>query len=294
MTDTTSARSSADELQRGVERILLLAGGDLAAYAAARWVARRAGQHPVEVALVGSEDERVDPGRVERTAEVVRRSAPAAAIRDVEPSGDGRDAVVRAAQEADLAVLGTNRVTALARMLPPTASVRIAEAVGCPVVLVPSGWQPRTAPVVLGVALDGSDAAAIRFASAEAHGLQRDLVLLHVWHLSDVVTPVFAFALDESPIRAEHATRLATLQDRIRHENPSLTVTTELVHGEARKVLPARGQQAELVVVGSHSRSSAEKMLLGSVGRALAERPACPVAIVPPGYGHRPTRGGHR
>lgn len=289
MTTTAGTESVRRPAPRGsVERIVLLAGGDLAAYAAARWVGRRAAQHPVAVTLVATEREDVDGGRLDRTAEAVRNAAPDVPLDLLEPVDDLAHDVPIAAAEADLLVLGTNRVTAVRRRLPPSASVRLAEAVRCPAVLVPSDWQPTLLPVVAGVALDRGDAAALRFAVAEAESLDRELVLQHTWHLSDVVTPVFAFALDESPIRAEHAERLEDVAGQLRREYPSLRLSTELVHGEARAVLPQRGGTAELVVIGSHGRSSVDRVLLGSVGRSLAERPPCPVAIVPPRYG----RGG--
>jgi len=280
-TDRAPAAGTATDVGR--ERIVLAAGGDLAAYAAARWVARRAGQHPIDLTLVATDDEGIDGERIDRTADVLRDAVPDWETR-ILVSGGGRHAVVEAARHCDLLVLGSNRVSALARRLPSTTSVQIAEEARCPVVLVPSGWEPGAGRIVVGVSLDGSDEAALRFAIAEADALRRELAIVHVWHLSDVVTPVFAFALDESPIRAEHAARLEALLGRVRAANPSLRVIAELVHGEARTQLERHGTGAELVVVGSHGRSSIERILLGSVERYLAERPPGPVAFVPPRY----------
>jgi nucleotide-binding universal stress UspA family protein len=283
-TTTDTSRSGTTPPQDRPERVVLVAGGDLAGYAAARWVARRAALHPIDVTLVATEQPGIDGGRAERAAEVLRDAVPGVQVRWPSSDADGGDGIVRAAEGCDLLVLGTDRVSPLRRHLPPTLTVRVAEAARCPVVLVPSDWQPGTGPVVAGVALDRSDEAALRFAVAEAASLRRELVLVHTWHLSDVVTPVFAFALDESPVRAEHAARLDELARRTREDAPSLQVTPALVHGEARRAMVERGEGADVVVVGSHGRSSIERVLLGSVGRALAERPPCPVAIVPPRY----------
>lgn len=285
MTTSTDAARAQAPRATSEERVTLVAGGDTAAYAAARWVARRSRSHPLVVTLVGTDDEEADAERVERTAEALTVAAPEVPVLlPLDPSGGPR--IVRAAEDCDLLVLGSNRVTALGRHLPPRGAVRLAEEATCPVVLVPSGWQPGGGPVIVGAEGDGSDDAALRFAVAEAESLDRELVMVHAWRLSQVVTPVFAFALDTSPVRDEHAARLAALADGVRARYPSLRLTTALVHGEAPAVLVDRAATAELVVVGTHSWSRVDRILLHSTGRALARQPDCPVAIVPPRH-HR-------
>jgi nucleotide-binding universal stress UspA family protein len=167
-------------------------------------------------------------------------------------------------------------------VLPPTLAVHLAEEAPCPVVLVPRGWTPGTGPVVAGATDDGTDAAALAFAADEAETLGRPLRLVHVWRISQVVTPMFTWALDSSPLRAEHAARLARCEAGVKDRRPGLEVSTELVHGEASVEVVSAGAGAELVVVGSHGWSRVDRVLLRSVGRALAERPPCPVAVVRP------------
>ena len=290
MTTSTDAARVRSPRAMSEERVTLVAGGDTAAYAAASWVARRSRSHPLVVTLVGTDDEEADGGRVDRTAEALHVAAPELQVlRPLDTSGE--PGIVRAAEDCDLLVLGRNRATALGRHLPSSGSVRLAEEVACPVVLVPSGWQPGGGPIVVGTEGDGSDDAAVRFAVAEAESLQRELVLVHAWRLSQVVTPVFAFALDTSPVRDEHAAKLAALADAVRARYPSLRLTTALVHGEAPEALVGRAATSELVVVGSHGRSRVDRVLLHSVGRALARQAECPVAIVPP---HHPAVVPHR
>ncbi|GAA2753951.1 universal stress protein [Amnibacterium kyonggiense] len=263
------------------ERVLLVAGGDAAAFAAARWVARRAQQHPIAVTLVAvPDDEHVDP--VERTATVLRGAAPHLPLTVRMPRGPIRSVLSGVASRQDLVVLGTNRVTAMTHVLPPTLAVRLAESVRRPVVLVPRGWQDDGGDVVVGVVDDGSDGDAIDFAVQEASATGRCLRLAHVWRLSAVVTPVFPAAIDAAPIRDEHRRLLDRVADRVRAAAPALEVSTTLVHGEPNVDVVRSGVGASLVVVGSHEYSAVDRVLLRSVGRALAERPPCPVAIVPP------------
>jgi nucleotide-binding universal stress UspA family protein len=281
MTTSTDPTRAHRPLTTSEERVTLVAGGDAASSAAARWVARRSRSHPVVVTLVATGDEVADGLRVERTAETLRVVAPQLEVlMPVDPSGGNR--VVRAAEDCDLLVLGSDRATALGRHLPPRGPARLAEQVTCPVVLVPTGWQPGRGPVVVGAEGDHSDDAAVRFAVAEAESLDRELVMVHAWRLSEGVTPVFAFALDTAPIRAEHEAKLSMLADTVRARYPSLRLTTALVHGEAPAVLVDRAATAELVVVGSHGWSRVDRVLLHSAGRALARQPDCPVAVVPP------------
>jgi nucleotide-binding universal stress UspA family protein len=263
------------------ERVLLVAGGDAATAAAARWVARRADRRALDVVLIAVPDAR-HADSLERTAAVLRAAAPALRPALLAAAGDPRRAFAAASVDADLLVVGTNRVTPFAHVLPPTLAVHLAEAASCPVVLVPRDWESGPGPVVVGATDDGTDAAALRFAAEEAVALGRPLHVVHVWRLSQVVTPVFVWALDTNPVRAAHAERLARVVARVRTAHPGLEVTTELVHGEASVEVVSAGAGAELVVVGSHGWSGVDRVLLRSVGRALAERPPCPVAVVRP------------
>jgi nucleotide-binding universal stress UspA family protein len=281
MTTSTDAGRAPAPRATGEERVTLVAGGDTAGYAAARWVARRSRSHPLVVTLVRTDDEGADGERVDRTAEALRIAAPELQVlMPLDTTGEHR--IVRAAEDCDLLVLGSNRATALGRHLPPSGAVRLAQEVACPVVLVPSGWQPGGGPIVVGTEGDGSDDAAVRFAVAEAESLPRELVMVHAWLLSPVVTPVFAFALDTTPVREEHAARLTALADTVRARYPSLRLTTALVQGAPPEALVRRAATAELVVVGSHGLSRVDRVLLHSVGRALVRQSDCPVAIVPP------------
>lgn len=267
------------------ERVMLVAGGDDASLSAADWVARRARQRRIEVSLVSVPDTTHADG-LRRVQQHLHRIAPDVSTAGVQIPGPPARAFVEAASRQDLLVVGTNRVPPFAHMLPPTLAVHLAEAAQGPVVLVPRGWTEGTGPIVAGATGDGTDSGALSFAAAEAEALGRPLHLVHVWRMSEVVTPVLPWAIDASPLRADHAARLDAIATGIRREFPQLEVTTALVHGEASVEVVHAGAGAELVVVGSHGWSPVDRVLLRSVGRALARRPPCTVAVVPP----RPAR----
>jgi nucleotide-binding universal stress UspA family protein len=69
-----------------------------------------------------------------------------------------------------------------------------------------------------------------------------------------------------------------------------LTVTAELLHGSAKRVIveEAEAWGADLIVVGSHGYNRFERLLMGSVSQAVASHARCSVEIArsvgtPPG-----------
>ncbi|GAA4039063.1 universal stress protein [Nonomuraea soli] len=92
---------------------------------------------------------------------------------------------------------------------------------------------------------------------------------------------------------AERAVSTGMMLDRAvqraRECAPGVDMSAELTDGGAEDALTAISDEAALIVVGSRGRGGFAGMLLGSVGRHLTARAACPVAIV---RGQRPRHGG--
>lgn len=274
-----------------VEHVVLATDGGLAGLSAMRWIADRARTHTLDVRVLDVVDVPDLPGwesghrhwnadrAVRQVTDYLAWAAASVECTGEVVAGDPRDRIVAATTDADLLVLGTNRVGA-SRHLVASFSTRVAEAADCPTVVVPRGWERSAGPVILGVEGDGSDDAALDFAAREAEVLRRDLVLVHAWHLIGMVAPAFAADADRRAVETAASGRLSSVADRVRDRYPSLRVAPLLAHDRPVDAMVHAGVGASLVVVGSHGLSVVERALVASVSRCVLERPTCPVAIV--------------
>jgi len=276
------------------EHLVLATDGGLASLSAMRWIADRARAHVLDVdVVVVLDEERVLGGILEgaRTKEAARAvQAAADYLAWVAPSvhvatnvlaGAPRSTLQRLSASADLLVVGTNRVGPLSHHLLATFSTKLAEAAACPTVVVPRGWERSAGPVVVGIAGDASDDAAVEFAAHEAEVLHRRLALVHAWHLRPAINPAFEADPDVQAATATHSAHLAAAEERIRATHPDVEVARVLEQSQAVQALLRAGDGAALLVVGTHELTVLDRMLLASVSRGVLERPPCPVAIVP-------------
>ncbi|MDT0166313.1 universal stress protein [Actinotalea sp. AC32] len=126
-------------------------------------------------------------------------------------------------------------------------------------------------PVVVGVSATGSSDAAVRWAASAAADRGAPLVLLHAVGPDVPVTAHLG-----APTRAV----LASAADAVRAEAPSVTVTTEVSHERAGHALTRASGEAQLVVVGTHRLTAAERVL-GSRAYQVVAGSDCAVAVVP-------------
>jgi nucleotide-binding universal stress UspA family protein len=278
---------------RTIERVVLATDGGAAGLAAMHWIADRARARTLDLSVLDVVDVPDLPGweaghrwraadrAVRHATDYLAWAAASVNCSAEVVAGDPRDRIVGAAAGADLLVLGTNRVGA-SRHFVASFSTKVAEASSCPTVVVPSGWECTAGPVLIGVAGDGSDDAALDFAAREAEVLHRDLVMVHAWHLTGLVAPPFAAEPDRRDSEAAAGDRLSTVANRTRDRHPGLRVLPLLAHDTPVDAVVHAGAGASLVVVGSHGLSIIDRALFTSVSRGVLKRPSCPVAIVRP------------
>ncbi|HVM53988.1 MAG TPA: universal stress protein [Acidimicrobiales bacterium] len=126
------------------------------------------------------------------------------------------------------------------------------------------------------VGLDGStgSTAALRWAAAEARIHGAPLTALFAW---DLLRQPDGFSPDFDETAAERAARAwideAGLTD-------DLEVHVDVVCDLPGAAIVEASGDADLVVVGSRGRGGFKGLLLGSVSSVVAERAACPVAVV--------------
>jgi nucleotide-binding universal stress UspA family protein len=135
------------------------------------------------------------------------------------------------------------------------------------------------------VATDFSEHAerATRQALELARKLDARVQLVHAWSIPivsypDMVMPFPANVIDDIARDAQRAMD-AALQ---RHVTPGVTLTGQVVCGDARDALveAATKAKADLLVVGTHGRRGIQRALLGSVAESIVRHAPCPVLVV--------------
>ena len=147
-----------------------------------------------------------------------------------------------------------------------------------PVVVVPSGWEPRSSGLIA-VGFDGSDNAmaalqwAVGFAS-EGVTVRAVAAIEHAPWIGQDLT----FARFPAEIDAEEQ----HLNELIDSVDPDRRIERDIALRGARQTLTEVSETADLLVVGSSGRGRVAAGLLGSVSTSILHSTSCPVAVVPP------------
>jgi nucleotide-binding universal stress UspA family protein len=198
-------------------------------------------------------------------------------------AGEPAEHLVHLARGARLLVVGSRGRGGVRSTLLGSVALHCSTHAPCPVVVVHAPLQPTAARVVVG--FDDSPVArtALAWAAEEARrrGAALKVVATYqpVVYWSDVVA-VVPPPYDES--MPEFRRRVERLVSEVLGEplGQDVSVVTEV--GQAGEVLVRRAEGAELLVVGSRSRSRLAGMVLGSVALHCAVHASCPVLVVRP------------
>ncbi len=240
---------------------------------------------PEGVAVAPGVAEQAHPAaeRVLREARiVVEQRAPHLPVATTVLEGRRAHELVRATENADLAVIGTNKTSVVGAELFGTLPLRLAAGAACPVVVVPRSWTATGGPVVVGVPGDDTAEIALAYAAHEAERLGRRLEIVHGWTI-----PSFgygeAFVDGETVTVVEDAERerLEAAVQEVRSRHPQLEVSPQLVEGVPVGVLVGAAEGADLLVLGRHNRNAFTRFVLGSVTHGVLLTPPCPVLVVP-------------
>lgn len=211
------------------------------------------------------------PGSAETTVDVVALA------------GGAAENLVQRAESADLLVVGSRGRGGVRSTVLGSVALHVSSHAGCPVVVVHTPSPPSSGAVVVG--LDDSEHARAALLTAvqeaERTGARVDAVLAfdapNYWSdLAPVMGPVLGETTKQALERGE-----AIVSD-VLGPGPVLrgTVRVVAVQGSPGDALVRHAADAELLVVGSRSRSRLRGMVLGSVALHCVVHAACPVMVV--------------
>jgi nucleotide-binding universal stress UspA family protein len=233
------------------------------------------------VGLVGDREREVRghaEEMVDAAAAEVAGTHPGLTVTAVAVHGDATGALLSAANDADLVVVGHRGRGGFTSLLLGSVSQRIATHAACPVAVIRG--QAHDGPVAVGA--DGSAGAGY------ALGVGFEFAARHGYPL----TAVRAYRLPEPPWRngpqltidprhieaAEHQA-VEELLVPWRDKYPDVRATALAGPGSAAEMLVSVSSRARLVVLGSRGHGQLVGTLLGSVGLALLHHAECPVLV---------------
>ncbi|MFJ9535866.1 universal stress protein [Streptomyces sp. NPDC101225] len=218
---------------------------------------------------------------------------------ETEHSGDHPvAALLAAAEDADLLVLGSRGLGTVAGLLVGSVALALVARVERPVVLVraderavdehlpdASGTESTGTPyrdVVLGIDLEQPGESVIRFAFEAAQRRAAGLRVVHGWSLpaSRGYGAAMDVGLNEEQaglIRQRLTQALRPWQEKF----PGVDVREQAVIGSAGRHLVQASRDAALIVVGRTNRRAAVGSHIGPVTHAVLQHAVAPVAVVP-------------
>ncbi|MCA5892206.1 universal stress protein [Isoptericola sp. NEAU-Y5] len=214
-------------------------------------------------------------------------------------SGPAADALLAAADDADMLVLGRRRRGRLGRRVLGSVSTTVAEHARMPVTVVRHGDPadpedgtitrddaPRPAErpkrVVVGVDTSEPSIAALRHAAEVAVRRDAELEAVFAWQIT-TLAPLpgswgWAPPIDDYERFAREALDAAVRKAGVTFPVDRLVRT--VAHGQAAKVLVASAGAADRLVVGARGLGGFDRLLLGSVSRQVLDYSPCPVTVV--------------
>jgi len=199
-------------------------------------------------------------------------------------TGSPAQALLKAAADASLLVVGSRGAGGFTAMILGSVSRYLAIRAPCPVVVAREETKAVQREVVVGIRDPDQSAVALRFGFQEATLRNARLMAVHTWAWSlpssesvGTLTPQERAIMDGSDIRAYAAARLKSVLATCHENYPGVQAGWEIVHAHPARVLIAASGRADLVVLGRHAAGSD----IGSITYPVVSHAHGPVAIVP-------------
>jgi nucleotide-binding universal stress UspA family protein len=193
---------------------------------------------------------------------------------------DAASALLDAAHDAELLVVGSRGRGGFAGLLLGSVSRTCMHLAPIPLVVVPPMWTQRpTHRIVVGV--DGSEPSreALGWAVAEAAAHDASLQVVNVYDLAPLIPPLGAPMPPESGLVDKAS---LTLLEEMTAAADTSGVDIDLItaNGSPARTLLDAAADADLLVVGSRGLGGLRRLLVGSVSQQCVHHSTCPVAVV--------------
>ncbi|MEV5986652.1 universal stress protein [Streptomyces sp. NPDC052051] len=285
--------------------------GSVESLSAAEWAAREALRRGRPLLLVhafrrrprqqaDASENGAPPRDVLRSAaEHLRRACPGVRVADEPVEGPAPEALLQAAEKAELLVVGSRGLSGIKGLLVGSVALAVVADATRPVVLVRAGEQPENEPgepddagapsgspdVVLGVDVADPCDEVIEFAFEAARLREARLRALYAWHAPS------PFGLGSGDIglvsgaerAAEWLRFLSAVLQPWREKYPRVEVLESVLADKPSTALVRAASSASLLVVGRRRRLAARAngSHTGPITHAVIRRAGCPVAVVP-------------
>ena len=135
--------------------------------------------------------------------------------------------------------------------------------------------------IVVGLDRSAGGRRALEWALGEAMRRGSELHVVTAWHWDGIEESFLGASNPEEAQGAAEQHQREALDEVLSGMGQRPPVVPQVLRGDSADVLVHAGQDAELLVVGSHGRSSARHALLGSVSGRVLQHATCPVVVIP-------------
>ncbi|MER7505047.1 universal stress protein [Nonomuraea pusilla] len=202
-------------------------------------------------------------------------------------AGSAAEALIAAAEGADLLVVGSRGRGGFTALLLGSVSRHVATRAPCPVAVVP---QPRGAgagtaagagTVVVGVSGQPGQDDLLDFAFAEAALRHATLRAVHGWLHPSAIAPgdMQPLVYDIETVGEQEALLLGQILAGWREKYPDVRLTQHVAHGHPAEILIRASEDADLLILGTHARPGPLPALGGTV-HAVLHHARSPIIVV--------------
>lgn len=216
---------------------------------------------------------------LQAAADRVAELAPDVRVRGVVAELDPREALLELAPEAAMVVVGSRGRGPVTSLLLGSVAHALSRDPACPVVVLrPVRESVARRGILVGVDEHGTSTRALEFAYRQASLRRQPLRIVHC--IFDVRAPSGDVGPAEAGYDAERRL-LAETVSGMAEQHPDVDATAVLTRGLVDRTLVRLGEQAELVVVGTHEQGPVAGLVRGRTASIVAEHSTSIVVVVP-------------